>query len=372
MSKIHISLVGGQPMPVYLGIMDETPDKIILICSESSQRQANSISNAIKTKTGKICKLVFFPPANFVEIKIRLKLLDSEYTEKDELTVNISGGSKPWSLLFNEYFSNISNANCVFIDQNNNRWNTRNNDVRKIDYIPDINEIFELNGTKVKSHKTLADYKEDDFKAIRQIRDIRNKNPKAFHEIIDQLKESTIGKYHNCSIEWDYSSQDFHCEFKDRYGREFVKDIWSPNIRDVIMNTHWFELEVAKFLSKWEYAQDIWLNCEFTVDKSQNNTTFNEIDIIVNTGEKLLFVECKTQVYHSIDIDKFNNAVKNYGGLAAKRIFITDNEMETNSADKCVNAEIPYFPFQEIKKSQANEKLFFEFLSKELKVINKK
>ena len=43
MSKIHISLVGGQPTPIYQGILYTQPDFIHLICSKNSLEQAGVI-----------------------------------------------------------------------------------------------------------------------------------------------------------------------------------------------------------------------------------------------------------------------------------------------------------------------------------------
>jgi hypothetical protein len=83
---------------------------------------------------------------------------------------------------------------------------------------------------------------------------------------------------------------------------------------------------------QWKRAKQIWLNTELT--QWDNERTLNEIDIIVETGEKLLFVECKTQVYDATDVDKFNNAVKSYGGVASKRIFLYGCTYETCSSKK--------------------------------------
>ena len=98
----------------------------------------------------------------------------------------------------------------------------------------------------------------------------------------------------------------------------------------------------------------------------------NEIDIIVNAGEKLLFVECKTQIHDGTDIDKFGNAVKSYGGLASKRIFITDTNMKPIAQEKCSQAKIPYYSMSEMRNDESRKKLFYKFLTRELKTINEK
>jgi len=77
-------------------------------------------------------------------------------------------------------------------------------------------------------------------------------------------------------------------------------------------------------------------------------------------------------VYDGTDIDKFNNAVKSYGGLASKRIFITDAEMKPTSQEKCNQAKIPFFAMSELRNDEKKKKMFFKFLTSELRTINEK
>ena len=48
MAHIHITLVGGQPTPVYQGVVLSQPDKIILICSKETKSDAEIITNKLK------------------------------------------------------------------------------------------------------------------------------------------------------------------------------------------------------------------------------------------------------------------------------------------------------------------------------------
>ena len=43
MTKLHIALVGGEPTPVYPGIVYANPDRVILICSEKTKKVAENI-----------------------------------------------------------------------------------------------------------------------------------------------------------------------------------------------------------------------------------------------------------------------------------------------------------------------------------------
>ena len=379
MTKTHITLVGGQPMPSYSGIVDDHPDCIILVYSTKSERQADVIAKAVAEKLNKECRKVKFRAFDLPEIHRQLKELAGGLNPEDEVTINLTSGSKPWSILFYDYFKDRPNTKCLFIDQNNNVWDMVTNNSRKLDFVPDMNDIFALNEFKVKSHKVLDDYTDEDFNAIQKIRDLIKVNAGAFYRTTNRFSKMLYnGEYQedpetSTYIRWDGRNKTFHCEMESSRNRNMViKDISSPHIDKLMLNTGWFELEVAKFLSQWELAKEIWLNCEFVDAKSKNEGTQNEIDVIINTGEKLLFVECKTQVYSITDVDKFNNSVRTYGGLAAKKIFITDRPMKEEAVEKCHTAEIPFESMQRLKNDPSSVRRFFQFLTEEMSESNKK
>ena len=50
MSKVHITLVGGQPAPVYHGIVATQPDYVFYVCSKSadSKRAQKVLKKVLK------------------------------------------------------------------------------------------------------------------------------------------------------------------------------------------------------------------------------------------------------------------------------------------------------------------------------------
>ena len=125
----------------------------------------------------------------------------------------------------------------------------------------------------------------------------------------------------------------------------------SPHCLDIVFNNAWFELLTAYELSKNEMVKEIWMNCFF---KSTQKRTKNEIDIILDMGTKLFFVECKTKVFNTTDIDKFHSAIKNFSGTSSKGIFVTLDEHKGNydkvyqqAMEKCKDNNILTFNFSE-------------------------
>jgi len=93
-----------------------------------------------------------------------------------------------------------------------------------------------------------------------------------------------------------------------------------------------------------------------------NKNPKNEIDIILLIDNKLLFIECKTQVFDRTDIDKFASAVKKYGGLGSKAIFITQQDMGDQAREKCETNSIAHFSFLDKNNRKNNKEELFQTL----------
>ena len=119
--KIHITLVGGQPVPVYLGLKELQPEKIIYICSKSSRKEANTISSHYENISHEFIEL---DPVDITEIEAKAKSLYELYIN-DDVSINLSSGTKPWSLLFYICFENHKSVDYIYIDQNNYLNNIR-------------------------------------------------------------------------------------------------------------------------------------------------------------------------------------------------------------------------------------------------------
>ena len=375
MIKRHFALVGGQPFPVYRGIIDHQPDEVILVCSDGSEKQAEILEREIKRKMA--CKITIKPfnPVDLSKIRSQIANLQKMIQPEDEVVVNLSSGTKPWSILFYEYLHMLENVRCIFIDQNNLLWDFYTNVSRPLETALTLEETFGLNNIKVKSHMRFDETDQNEVKTALHIRQFRERWPKEFKaltEFISKHPDQTYSACGNSSLSWNKETKTAKFRMMNKKNTVTEHSFISPHIYSLLFNTGWFELEVADFLSQWEHAKEVWMNCVLVNMESNISQPINEIDIIVNTGNKLLFVECKTQVYDGTDIDKFNNAVKSYGGLASKRIFITDAQMKPVPQGKCNQAKIPFFAMSELRNDEKKKKMFFRFLTSELRTINEK
>ena len=95
------------------------------------------------------------------------------------------------------------------------------------------------------------------------------------------------------------------------------------------------------------------------VIKSNSNIKLdkNEIDILINTGQKILFIECKSGIVLQSDINKMRAISKFYGGISSKSILVSYLKPRDQIIEKCQDFGIELFCFEGFNKkhSRLNE-----------------
>lgn len=186
MAKIHITLVGGQPAPVYNGIVATNPDKVIYIYSQGSLRVVETLRKEIDLPEDKQKPLDTTNPQIIME---RVNTLKAKYAN-DEITLNISSGLKSWSHLFGREFEKMPNAAVVYMDQNNVLWNYRTMQGNS-DFDFDMFTLFRLYGNPVDDHfSVFSDYTEADEESCKKIEQIRKDYHTEFTNLLSLLSKT--------------------------------------------------------------------------------------------------------------------------------------------------------------------------------------
>lgn len=379
MGKVHITLVGGQPAPVYNGIVATNPDKVIFVCSTESKDIVDRVIKEIDKPSEVITEL---DPTDPLKISSCALTLAEKY-RNDDITLNISGGLKSWSHLFGKVFDQMPNAATVYIDQNNLLWNYSTMQ-KSGPYNADMHTLFRLYGNSIDNSRDIKSFSSQDEKSAAAIELARKFAPAEFRNLMSVLSDEDAKKLKNersgrfelpggSYVIWEkpsanggYGKVSLHLVRRNSVCQDFR--INSPNAVSLAFNSGWLECKTARILSAWKRSEEVLLNCHFPFKPGVDK---NEVDVIVNTGTKLLFVECKTQVTHGTDIDKFHSVVKTYGGNAAKGLFITDAKMRELDRTKCDEKNILHFSYQDcINGIFSPKEALVELLEHELFHIN--
>lgn len=375
---LQIALVGASPTPVYQGILHLKPNQVILVCSESTKEVAENIRSQLPMYEDKDVLRFEMSDNDLEKMYLTAELIEQSIPKGITVSMNITGGMKLWSVIFNNVFRRRRRSCRIFcIGQNGTFFDLKEKATKgKVDF--DMDAQFKLLGHTLHEYTSLSDYTSEDFDVLNRIQSWgfseRYHYPlfKLTQDFAEQYKQAfednsytndfcIRDKYHN-TMSWKAATHTFEVVLMKN-----AQTFSSPHAEHIVLNTGWFELYTARLIGKKYGAENIRLNCIF---RNTRKLPKNEIDIVINTGQKLIFVECKTQVAKSIDVDKFNSAVRNYGGLGSRPLFVTNSPMASDAKEKCVDHGITTFHFNDPNNpmSQAEK---VEALAKVIDDLNK-
>ena len=424
--KVHITLVGGQQYPIYVGIKEANPDKLVMVCSEQSRNDAVRISRVAGMNRSNVelvlCDADDVSSANEVIRDSIVRDIVDKYSDC-EYTVSLTGGPKPWSMFLLKLLYGRENVSLLYYGQNGDQCDLIRASQKKSSIPLDMDILFRLKNAETRHYRKFSELTQDDLYAVSVIDEFLSQN----HDLIgcftvmtnpvqpqnrsqiqpgfcyppDEYGDSKQQvKFTRMHHKYDGSNLNFYiekgCEKADGTIRIKKKnDIFSipfyfeaPHLKDLLFFAGWFEVMVARMLSVWKSGQDIRVGVRF--DFASSMRLKNEIDIIMNTGNKLLFVECKTRIMHLTDLDKFNNVVKTYGGTGSKALFVSYYGIDKDVEEKCGATDIAYFSIEDARArwkakhkaevgqdsgfeqmNSAVQQEFNELLNKKLKASNK-
>lgn len=376
-NKVHIALLGQQTMPVYLGILNSDADEFIIVHSKQTEELANRIQNEIRNYKSGVCSFQNreFPAVDYTAVYDEAKsMVDAE---DKEFEVNLSGGTKTWTIAFTQLSGIKNNVSIWYIDQNCIRYDCVSGEKVQLELPCGIKELLAYNNQYSYRKTQFSEYTSEDLKACNTIESAWSFNQIAFNSVTlitkdkQQLFNQDVG-----TVTHNSAKGDALMSWDKVYGAvEIVLPSWSgkktkvfkvnaPHAFHLATNAGWLECKVADILNKWTRTKEIWMNVIFPYKSEESK---NEIDIILSAEGKLLFVECKIKVFERTDIDKFSSAVRNYGGMGSKAIFVSYDRIDSKVKEKCETNGIMYFS---LERGRAPVEQLYEYLESNLANMN--
>jgi hypothetical protein len=339
----QIALVGGQLLPIYVGIKEFNPDKIHFIVSKESVESLNNLKPVIKGIAYNEYKCDAF---DFYEIKSICEKIIQKFNLGDTISFNLTGGTKIMVLACQAIIQERG-LKGFYINQDDSYLVLPSYERKNISTELTANEFFDLSGHKTYNFKTIEDFKEEDFKAAEKIMNFAN-NDYRYKLVIGAFRKKYLNKNsilpptgneqinNNLRIVWNQSSLNIDSNNKN------ILKLNSSIVQELMFNAVWWELIIANEIAKLIRFKELFLGFELNF-KSDKNTPKNEIDILINTGKKLIFIECKSGIVKQEDINKMKIVKQTYGGVIAKSILVCRELPNSSIIEKCKELDIELF-----------------------------
>lgn len=370
--KVQISLVGGQVIPVYQLAKHNSPDFLVLVYSKETKEKAERISEL--REKGETA-IIYCDPTDFKSISKTMSDILLKYKSLSEkLYIDVTGGTKPWTAYLAYYsLQEEGDVKIEYIDQNGKIWDFKTKESVQSESLDLETQLF-LGKHKLSASTDFREYTEEDIEVAYELYNRwprqRNILKRIFEGLYRQIKEDRFevvgSKIDDTDIEYNILTQELSGEIC--IGRNYDEiSLYSPNIERIAFNTGWFELIVGKIFMDWKLSKEVLHSCVFTYKDTEAK---NEIDLIVSTQDKPIYVECKTGINNNTDIDKFNSAVKLYGGNGSKAVFVTLWPMNEKQKQKCKEYKIVTHHLLSRRNQRLSDERLYSKLEEELKVLN--
>lgn len=344
--KHQINFLGGQLLPIYIGVKEFMPDKIHFIASDESKEGIKILKDIFPEV---IFSEFICDPFDFYAIKKRIQSIIEKLDEEDDVLINLTGGTKIMLLAAQSIISE-KQVKGFYINQDYSFIEVPSYDKKQIISELSIKDFFGLSGHKIFSAKTLSDFTPTDFLVSNEIEAFAASN-QLYSKVTDYMRkkfrlipgkglETTAG---GASIKWDNGYVEIQNNNKS------VVSFKSNNVKELFFSASWWELIVASEVGKWAKAKEVMLHCELPF-KTDDKTLKNEIDILLNTGNKLIFVECKSGNIKQEDINKMKVIKQTYGGIISKSLLVSRFMPSQSIMEKCRELDIEVFFLYALKR----------------------
>lgn len=343
MKRIQIALVSKETLPVFYLINEFLPEVVYLVgTSQTGEEMANieKVAQGINVS----CEKRITKSDDMKDSYRVCKEIVIENGEDNEYCYNLTCGTKLMAfgalVCAQEYKSKVLYTDTTFytdLDQFERKPLTR---------MLDIDTIIALQGQKVKDKQL---YKPDEARTMcaKDIQDFVQYHVGTYSTLAEHYR-----KYKQ--IPNPYNEKDISYSYKN--GRLVIEqngvEIFSSDYKGVykmLFEGRWWETLVADAVYQWTGGkQEVWTSVRFEPkNDSKKNIDKNEIDVLVNIGNVLLFVECKSGAFTQDNIYKLSSVYKTYGSYKSKGVIVSyrDNvikpELEEKAKEEHVKILVP-------------------------------
>lgn len=336
----QITLLGGQILPVYLGILEKKPDEVhVLYTKETRQLLPRLINVFPKTRIHSHQ----VDPYDFLGIKELVTNIILE-NEKDEFQLNLTSGTKVMALACQAVVS-LLDYEVFYIDQKHRLFSITHESFSPVNSLVKINTFLALSGHKNFNYSDYSDFtkeeKEFAYKIFEQTK-YKSGMQKAFEAVSSQSKKA------DSITEFNFSNSNLSIAWKNKNLQidlpNYNLKCYSKSAFNIAFGGLWWELVVADVTYKWSKSIEQMIGV--SIQTNSTLVTKNEIDIVLNTGKNLIFVECKSGNVNQGDINKIRAVNRLYGGVSSKSILVCRYIPRKDLLEKCKDLGIEVFAFQ--------------------------
>tara|TARA_R110002072_G_scaffold92432_3_gene205722 strand:+ start:2719 stop:3813 length:1095 start_codon:yes stop_codon:yes gene_type:complete len=342
----QVILLGGQLLPVYIGFLERKPQVVHILYTKETVRLKTRL---VKHFNGVKIFDYQADPYDYDSIQEIITNIIC-HNEGAIFELNLTSGTKLMALASQQVFQNLDSFS-FYIDQKQNIIDISNGAKSKISSSISTKIFLSLSGHNSYTSNTLKSYSRAELELAKDIFELR-KNKSGIGELFKLFR--VLGVDSNASNFKYYDAKyKIHWQNKNLSVKapRFNLNSHGENAFQILTTGLWWELIVSLVVKDWKSAKDVHMS--LAIKSSQNDKLDkNEIDILLNTGQNILFLECKAGIVTQSDINKIRTVSKFYGGISSKSILVSFFKPKEHLIEKCQDLDIEIFYIQESSTKQ--------------------
>ena len=343
--KHRIILLGKDITSVYHGIKEFGPDHIHLLYTDATDHIETPMYPLLPSSIR--CNRYKAEPYNGNNVIDVCRRIHREH--QGEFTYNLSEGTKV--MAFAAFVvAKESGANAFYLTQHGEVVHLSKFENHPLQSSLNNDEILSLSGNTLSDYHDAKELSDEDVKASKRIKQFIEQYPQ---------EHARIQKFFSifCKRQLNRlpSSKIFanNLRFKHRNGsilvtlREYVLlRLPQSNATHLYFEGRWWETLVANQVRNWslqrENSPEVWQSVIFQTN-GQDAHPKNEIDVLLNNQQKLIFIECKSGNVTQNDIYKIDAVRETYGGDISQAVLASYYPIEESLQEKCKDLQIYLF-----------------------------
>jgi|JI10StandDraft_1071094.scaffolds.fasta_scaffold28361_5 hypothetical protein len=352
--KHQITLVGGQILPVYMGITEKSPDVVHILYSKDSKNQFTLLKKSLDNKEIYSYQI---DPFDFEGIKTKVEGIIFD-NSKESFELNLTGGTKIMAIACQQVFNDLK-LPIFYIDQKHHLFDILDKRSSQISGRINIKTFLKLSGHNNYEINEFRDFTSEEIRLSEFI--LSQVNESWFKDACYQLYNK--GKFKSLK-NYSFTVKDVKLNWNGRtlqFQSGTRQEVFTSNKAfEISFKGIWWEILIGRAVSKWDRAFEFKMSLRI---KSKIDSTLdkNEIDIVLNTGKNLVFIECKSGEVTQHDVNKIKAVRDLYGGISARSILVSRKQPSANIIEKCWELGIEVFSHESTEKVKKNNKMLFEF-----------
>lgn len=343
--KHQVVLMGKDITSSYHGIKEFGPDFVHLLYTNETRGLANSMFPLLPSSVR--CKFYLVEAYGAEGVMDTCRKIHQE--NEGEFSYNLSEGTK---LMAFAAFSvaKEKGAKAFYLTQLGDIIYLENFEKFPLRTTLDNEEILALNGSKLSGYYDARNLSEHEIRASINIKRFIEQYPhehgrmqKFFDSHADrQLNRLPATRTFSNKLYFAQEAGTLLVTLRDK----ILLNIPYANGCMLYFEGRWWETLVAVKVNEWSNRQthlpEVWQSVVFHTENNTNRTK-NEVDILLNNEQKLIFIECKSGHVTQNDVYKVDAVRETYGGDISEAILASYFPVEKSLREKCKDLQISLF-----------------------------